>query len=120
VAQGVAAGVLGRDAFVGGIATALLGLALHFVIAYGWTTVYLLVYRRWAALRRLTRTDRGAIIVGAIVGACIWLAMDFLVIPLSRARPTPVLSGMFLTMLIGHMVVVGQPIALIVRDPEPR
>src|SRR5215472_6425367 len=43
--QGIAAGVLGLRSFHGGIPTALLGLFLHFVIAYGAATVYVVASR---------------------------------------------------------------------------
>jgi hypothetical protein len=43
--QGIAAGVLGPKSFQGGMATALLGLALHFVIAFGAATLYFAVSR---------------------------------------------------------------------------
>ena len=44
IAQSVAAGLLGRDAFTGGASTAALGLALHFLIAVGMSLAY-----TWAA-----------------------------------------------------------------------
>jgi hypothetical protein len=47
--------------------------------------------------------------------ALVWVAMDLVVLPLTRSRPMPVASGMFLTMLIGHMLVVGLPIAVVLR-----
>src|SRR6266571_7778290 len=39
--QGIASGLLGPEAFQGGLATALLGLLCHFVIAFGAATVFL-------------------------------------------------------------------------------
>src|SRR5258708_13902060 len=38
--QGIASGLLGPKAFDGGLATALLGLLCHFVIAFGPAAVY--------------------------------------------------------------------------------
>src|ERR1700756_1467286 len=38
ILQSVASGLLGKDAFTGGAPTAALGLFLHFVIAFIWTT----------------------------------------------------------------------------------
>ncbi len=38
--QGIASGLLGPRAFQGGLATALLGLLCHFVIAFGAAAVY--------------------------------------------------------------------------------
>ena len=42
------------------------------------------------------------------------------VLPMTHARPTPLRSGIFLAMLAIHMVVVGPPITLLVRDPRTR
>lgn len=38
--QGIASGLLGRGAFQDGIMSALLGVALHFLVAFGAATVY--------------------------------------------------------------------------------
>jgi hypothetical protein len=43
--QGIAGGILGPRTYSGGTSTALLGLALHFVIAFGAATVFFLASR---------------------------------------------------------------------------
>src|SRR5258707_12203656 len=43
--QGIASGLLGPNAFKGGVATALLGLLCHFVIAFGAAAVYVFASR---------------------------------------------------------------------------
>ena len=43
--QGIAFGLLGRDTYSGGAATALLGLALHFIVALGVVSTYLAASR---------------------------------------------------------------------------
>src|SRR5713226_274768 len=45
--QGIASGLLGPKAFSGGLATALLGLLCHFLIAFGAAAVYLVA--SWVA-----------------------------------------------------------------------
>ncbi len=50
--QAIAAGLLGRAAFRGGLPTAVLGTMLHFSIALAIVAVYYLVSRRIAALTR--------------------------------------------------------------------
>ena len=50
--QSIAAGLLGRNAFQGGLATALLGGVLHFFIAFVIVAVYFVVSRRAPALIR--------------------------------------------------------------------
>jgi len=112
--QSVATGVLGRQAFQGGWVTAALGLLLHTAVALGWTLVFLAAKARWSRLRRWLCDARTALIVGLVYGALVWLAMDFVVLPLSRARVTPPGSAWFWIQLAGHPVVVGVPIALLV------
>jgi uncharacterized membrane protein YagU involved in acid resistance len=110
ILQSVASGALGQDAFKGGAKTAALGLLFHFLISTIAATVYYLASR---PLRFLVKQ---AIICGPLYGICIYLVMNFVVLPLSAigsrpALPLPVLiSG-----LLVHMFGIGLPIALIVR-----
>ena len=111
--QSVASGLLGPDSFKGGAATAALGLALHACVALGWTLVFFLLLRYWPSLRRWTASTRGAVLAGLVYGAAVWLFMDFVVLPLSRAHATPVTAAWFWIQLATHPFVVGLPIALI-------
>ena len=110
VFQSVAAGLLGKPSFDGGVPTALLGVALHCTIALIWTSIYALIVRRLGVVQRLVRTTGGTILVGVVYGAVIWCSMDFIVIPLSRATFTPVSKPAFWQQFIWHMVGVGQVI----------
>lgn len=116
VFQGVSRGLLGERATEGGLATGLLGVAMHCTVALGWAALYAVVYARWRALRRWTASTGGALAVGMGYGIVVWLSMRFLVLPLTSAGLVPVRSLRFLYMVLIHMVVVGPPIALIVRE----
>jgi hypothetical protein len=65
-------------------------------------------------LRRILQTTAGTIAIGALFGAFVWLVMRFGVIPAAGLGGRTVQIRQFLVMLIGHMVVVGQPIAWII------
>jgi hypothetical protein len=108
--QSVAAGLLGRQSFSGGIWTFVLGLMLHFVVATSITTVFYL------ATLKLPILIRYPVVSGLIYGMIAYLGMKFVVTPLSRIglRPVPRLS-IFLTEILGHAFLVGLPIALIAR-----
>jgi len=110
ILQSVASGVLGAKAFAGGLKTAVLGLALHFLIALTAAAVYYL------ASRRLRFLITQAIISGVIYGIGIYLFMNFVVLPLSAI---PFKMSYPLSSLIGglliHMFGIGLPIALVVR-----
>jgi len=117
VMQSVASGVLGKAAYDGGVATALLGLGVHFTIAVLWTTAYYVAVRRWNALARAVSTLGGAIAVGFAVGTFICFAMYEIVLPLSRAAASPpILSTRFFIQLVIHWLCIGAPMVLIVRD----
>ena len=107
--QGIASGLLGRAAFQGGAGTALLGVALHFIVALGAATVY------YAASRRLPVLIDQALICGIAYGAAVHLFMTFVVIPLSAIGSRPLVLRSFLAFLLVSMVVVGPSIALTVR-----
>ena len=114
ILQSIAAGLLGPAAYQGGTATALLGLGLHVLVALGWTGVFFVLFQRWARLRDWMASRRGAVLVGLAYGAAVWLLMDGVVLPLSRARVTPLTAPWFWIQLATHPFVVGLPIALIV------
>lgn len=118
--QSIATGLLGQAAYDGGTATALLGGALHVTIAFLWCTIYLTLVRRVAALQRAALDHAGRVVLGLGYGVVIWWCMDLVVLPLSRARPTPFLSWPFLINSLQHACMIGVPIVLILRDGRPR
>ena len=79
ILQSIAAGVLGPSSYAGGIATAALGMALHFFIA----TMFVLACH--FVLRRLPALARRPLAHGAAYGALLYLAMNLVVLPLSAA-----------------------------------
>jgi uncharacterized membrane protein YagU involved in acid resistance len=115
VLQGVAAGLLGRASFQGGLPTALLGLGLHFFIATTAATIFYL------AATRISLLTRRPVIAGVLYGIGIYLVMNLIVLPLSankpRAFPPPGAVGLGITVI---MVCVGLPIALIVARASGR
>lgn len=118
VLQSIAAGLLGRAAFDGGMQTAALGAVLHLIIAYAWTCAFFVAVRAWEGLRWAMRTTSGAVIVGLVFGMLVWTVMDLVVLKLSRAHSVPPANPRFWINLAQHAVMVGLPIALIVRDGE--
>ena len=120
VFQSIAAGLMGRAAFQGGLPAAALGAVLHVTIAYAWTCAFFVAVRAWGGLRRAVRTTAGATIVGLVLGMFIWTVMDLVVLKLSRAHSLPPSNPRFWINLAQHAVMIGLPIALIVRDGEPR
>lgn len=80
VLQSVAAGWIGReDARAGGVSTAALGLATHFVIALVMAAVYVLAAQ---SAKLLTRYAIGS---GLVYGLILYVVMNYVVVPLSAS-----------------------------------
>ena len=73
ILQSIASGVLGRAAYQGGMRTAMLGLLLHFVIAFGVVAVYLVATRIIPAL------NRRPVVYGVIYGVAVYAVMNLIV-----------------------------------------
>ena len=117
ILQSVASGALGPASFQLGWRSAILGLTFHFLIAFTAAAVF------WIASRFLPLLTTHALISGLIYGELVYLFMNFVVVPLSALHRFPIYSKAHLaTGPIGHPILVGLPIALIVRHfsvPSP-
>ena len=107
--QGIASGLLGPQAFDGGLATALFGLLCHFFIAFGAATVYFVASR---AIRPLIQY---AVVSGALYGVAVYFFMNRIVLPLSAAAKRPFSLKLMIVGVIIHIFCVGLPISLSVR-----
>ncbi len=124
--QGVAGALLGPATFDGGLATAALGLAMHFSVAFSAATIFHLLSRRFPLL------IRWAVPCGLVYGAVVFIVMFRGVVPLTIELKTLYLTTSFnhtwpklrLPQFVIHLFCVGLPIALMVRrfapGPEPR
>ena len=108
--HGPASGLIGREASrSGGWNTAVLGIVLHFVVAFCIAAVYFLLSRSLPFL------VRHPIASGLVYGVAAHFVMQYVVIPLSAIATWPTWPpiGSLLNSLIGHAILVGLPIALI-------
>jgi hypothetical protein len=106
----IAGGLLGKEAFQGGVGTYVLGVLLHFFIACSAAAVY------YAASRRLVFMKEHPVVCGLFFGASVQEVMNLVVLPLSalHARGPYTLHDLIFGLLV-HMVVVGLPISFSVR-----
>jgi len=107
--QGVASTVLGRGAFDGGTPTALVGVLMHFGVAFGWSAVFLFVVLRVGWVRGLLASPRGVVKVAALYGPFVWLVMSLALIPL-LVHHAPTFNIRWWIQLVGHFPFVGIPI----------
>jgi len=113
ILHSIASGLLGAKSYAGGGGTAVLGFVLHFVIAFGAATVYYL------ASRRIPLLLQHATVCGLLYGIVVYAVMNAVVLPLSAlpAKPSYPLR-VLIPSVLGHMVLVGLPIALSIRRAE--
>jgi len=116
--QNVASTLLGPEALDGGTRTALIGILMHFGVAFGWSAVFLFLVMRSAGVRRMLASRYGALKVAAWYGPLVWLVMSLAIIPLLVHRP-PTINLRWLVQLIGHIPFVGLPIAWAALTPGP-
>jgi hypothetical protein len=105
VLQAIASGLLGREAFQGGLTTAALGLFLHFVIAFGAAATY------YAASLTVPALIRRWVVCGLAFGLAVFFFMQHVVLPLSAFRISPNRELFPVEGLLIHALGVGLPIA---------
>ncbi len=111
--QGIASGILGRDAFTGGLPTAALGVLCHFFIATSAAAVY------YVASRRLPFLLRRVVISGAAYGMAVYFFMQLVVLPLSAIGPRPPTLKDALVGVAIQIPCIGLAIALTLRRYAP-
>jgi hypothetical protein len=116
VPLGIAAGLVGQQAaHQGGPGMYLLGVLLHFFIAFSATAIY------YAASRKLIFMAGHPLVCGLFYGIAVELVMSYIVLPLSalHARGPYELYDVLLGLIV-HMVIVGLPISFSVwRFAQP-
>jgi hypothetical protein len=116
----IAAGLIGAGAREGGAATAVLGVALHYLIAGTWTTIFAVALSRLRVVRALTVTQLRQVLTGFAWGLVIWMGMNFVVLPLSQLHAMPRFTSTTPVMIAGHAVLIGIPIVLILANGTRR
>ena len=112
--QSVASGALGKAAYDGGLATAVLGGAFHYFIIACFATAYYLLSRRWPQF-----VER-PLLYGLVFGVVVFVVMNYVVVPLSAIGHTfqrPPLR--FIGELCSHLFFVGIPIAWFASRTAP-
>ena len=74
----IASGLTGRWAFEAGVASILLGVAIHYTIALFWTALY------WTASGRMAVLEQRPVASGLVYGGLVYAIMNYAVLPLTR------------------------------------
>jgi len=111
--QGIAAGLLGAKAFDGGWATAGLGIAVHFFVAFVIVTIFYL------ASRKIDFLTIHPVVSGVLYGIGVYIVMYWFVLPTAFPTFRHRLWNELLAVVI-HISLIGLPCALIVRRYSPQ
>lgn len=108
----IASAVVGSDAYTGGLTSMLLGMVLHFLVAFLFTLFFFLVYKPLALYRY------NVYLVGILYGMFIWLVMNKLVLPITPVMQQPfkwVEAGRAMLILI---TMIGLPLAFMLKKRQ--
>jgi len=114
VLQSVASGAMGREAYQGGLPTALLGLGFHFFIAFSVFATY------FAVSRKLRPLVTHALILGPLYGIAVYFFMQFVVFPLSAIGPVKHPPAVLFDGILTHILCVGLPTGLVIDETARR
>ena len=106
--QGLSAGLLGEEAYSGGLGTALLGLMIHFFIAFVVVSIFYL------ASRKILFLTIHPVVSGVLYGIAVYIVMYWCVLPAVFPTFRHRLWNELLAIAI-HISLIGLPCALIVR-----
>lgn len=104
-----ASNLLGKDAYAGGIGSAGIGLFLDLLVSLAWGAACVFILSRSGAARS------HPVWFGALFGAVVMLVMLWVLVPLGRAAHGGMTLSSFLTVLVGHTLFFGIPLALTAR-----
>jgi hypothetical protein len=105
ILQFIASGVLGPGSFQMGLESAALGAFFHFFISVCAAGIYYLASLRFPFL------TRRVLVAGATFGILVFLAMHFVVVPLSAVKSGPLKVSSVIGELCSHVFLFGMPIA---------
>jgi uncharacterized membrane protein YagU involved in acid resistance len=112
----IASGLLGIKAFEMGGAAVLLGIAIHYTIALGWTVIF------YAASRKFAILLRRPVVSGLLYGIVVYVMMNFVVLPLTgvpHSNKTISLASR-VNGVLALMLCIGLTIALLLRRDAAR
>jgi len=109
IMRAIASGLIGPASFPGGAATALLGLALQWLMSCLIAAIYVVATLKWPTLRRRW------IASGLAFGAVVFGVMNYMVVPLSAIGKFPAFTvTLFIANLVA-MLMFGLIIAFFAR-----
>jgi uncharacterized membrane protein YagU involved in acid resistance len=110
--QWEASNVLGQAAFSQGFASAAAGVTIHYLVSLVWATLYVFAFAKQRVV------DMHPLLNGALFGVIVWFVMTFIVLQLGVGTHLEVGALSILSLIFGHVVAFGMPLAYVVRRLE--
>ncbi len=107
ILHGIAAGIFGKTVLGNETNMAIIGLLLHYFIAFCFAAAYFFVFPYISFLKK------NAVISGLLYGIIVWAIMNRIVVPLSQAYHGPFAWPAFLRGVTILMLCIGLPISII-------
>lgn len=101
----IASAAFGTRAINGGNGMAFAGLCFHYLIAMFWTALYFFIFPKIFPCS-------GSVVANAVIyGMFVWIIMNLVILPLSKAEPRPFSPQMALINVIILILAIGLPCA---------
>ena len=105
----IASAVFGKNAFAGGTAMAIYGLAFHYMIAFGWTILFFFLYPKISLL------SINNILTAVLYGIFIWAMMERVIVPLTKASQQPFDISKAISSILILSVAIGFPLSIFAK-----
>lgn len=109
ISQWDASNLLGRAAFFGGVATALVGFVMNLCVGAAWGIIFAL------AMRSPRLQHAQPLVLGIAFGTIVMLVMRYAVVPLGHAHQPHVDAPRLANLWLAHTIGFGIPVVLTFR-----
>ncbi|WP_029273539.1 hypothetical protein [Flavobacterium sp. KJJ] len=110
ILQSIASGIFKKEAYTGGSSMALIGLLLHYFIAFTFAWLYFILYPRLSFLKK------NALLSGIVYGIFVWIIMNLIVLPIVfPVLPEKHFDFPLMLSILILIVCIGIPISFITK-----
>ncbi|MBF4494474.1 DUF1440 domain-containing protein [Flavobacterium sp. MR2016-29] len=110
ILQSIASGIFKKEAYTGGSSMALIGLLLHYFIAFTFAWFYFILYPRLSFLKK------NALLSGIVYGIFVWIIMNLIVLPIVfPVLPQKHFDFPLMLSILILIVCIGIPISFITK-----
>lgn len=103
----IASALIGKEAYSGNMMWSGMGLLMHYMLAFGWTILFYILYPKISLLRG------NKILVGLLYGIFVWTMMTQVLVPMTQINRAPFNLTSALQAVAIIMVCIGLPISLL-------